>query len=173
MYVWTSKTAFAYQGIGGANNEANQEMFFVPPINCRTPKTINNIPLIQKTGTGGVDFTGGISIVAEFGASILVNGAASTASPQAIDGNPNFVTYLISGLTGNVSISSNKQIYVSYYGANGVAALAGFYSGFIFKPEIRSTALTSEVTDICLPNIELDLSSLESFDSYQWFYNGL
>ncbi|MDB2426618.1 T9SS type B sorting domain-containing protein [Flavobacteriaceae bacterium] len=173
MYVWTSKTAFAYQGIGGANNEANQEMFFVPPINCRTPKTINNIPLIQKTGTGGVDFTGGISIVAEFGASILVNGAASTASPQAIDGNPNFVTYLISGLTGNVSISSNKQIYVSYYGANGVAALAGFYSGFIFKPEIRSSALTSEVTDICLPNIELDLSSLESFDSYQWFYNGL
>ena len=173
MYVWTSKTAFAYQGIGGTNNEANQEMFFVPPLNCRTPKTINNIPLIQNTGTGSVDFTGGITIVAELGASILVNGAASTASPQAVDGNTNFVTYLISGLTGDVSISSDKQIYVSYYGANGVAALAGFYSGFIFKPEIRSSALTTVVTDICIPNIELDLSSLESFDSYQWFYNGL
>ena len=173
MYVWTSKTAFAYQGIGGTNNEANQEMFFVPPLNCRTPKTINNIPLIQNTGTGSVDFTGGITIVAELGASILVNGAASTASPQAVDGNTNFVTYLISGLTGDVSISSDKQIYVSYYGANGAAALAGFYSGFIFKPEIRSSALTTVVTDICIPNIELDLSSLESFDSYQWFYNGL
>lgn len=31
LYVWTSKTTFAYQGIGGVNSEANQELFFVPP----------------------------------------------------------------------------------------------------------------------------------------------
>ena len=173
MYVWTSKTAFAYQGIGGSSSEANQELFFVPPMNCKTPKTINNIPLIQNTGTGSVAFLGGITIVSEVGASVLVNGAATTALPQTVNGNPNFETYLVSGLSGNVSVSSNKQIYVAYYGANGAAALGGFYSGFIFKPEIASSALTSVVTEICIPNIELGLNSLESFDSYQWYYNGI
>ena len=128
MYVWTSKTAFAYQGIGGSNNEANQELFFVPPLNCKTPKTINNIPLIQNTGTGSAVFSGGITIVTEVDASIFVNGAVMTAPPQAVNGNPNFETYLINGLSGNVSVSSDKQIYISYYGANGVAALGGFYS---------------------------------------------
>ena len=173
MYVWTSKTAFAYQGIGGSSSEANQELFFVPPINCKTPKTINNIPLIQNTGAGSVAFSGGITIVSEVGASVLVNGAATTALPQTIIGNPNFETYLISGLSGNVSVSSDKQIYVSYYGANGAAALGGFYSGFIFKPEIASSALTTGVSELCIPNIELNISSLESFDSYQWYYNGI
>ena len=173
MYVWTSKTAFAYQGIGGSSSEANQELFFVPPLNCKTPKTINNIPLIQNTGTGSAVFSGGITIVSEVGASVLVNGATTTVSPQQVNGNPNFETYLLSGLTGNVSVSSDKQIYVSYYGANGAAALGGFYSGFIFKPEITSIALATEITELCIPNIELNISSLETFDSYQWFYNGL
>ena len=172
MYVWTSKTAFAYQGIGGSNNEANQELFFVPPLNCKTPKTINNIPLIQNTGTGSAVFSGGITIVTEVDASIFVNGAVMTAPPQAVNGNPNFETYLINGLSGNVSVSSDKQIYISYYGASGVAALGGFYSGFIFKPEIASAGLTTVVTELCIPNIELNISSLETFDAYQWFYNG-
>jgi gliding motility-associated-like protein len=172
MYVWTSKTAFAYQGIGGSSSEANQELFFVPPLNCKTPKTINNIPLIQNTGSGSAVFSGGITIVTEVGASVLVNGAAITVSPQQVK-NSTFETYLISGLTGNVSVSSDKQIYVSYYGANGAAALGGFYSGFIFKPEITPKALTTVVSELCIPNIELNISSLETFDSYQWFYNGV
>ena len=46
------------------------------------------------------------------------------------------MTYQTAALVGNVSISSDKQIYVSYYGASGYASLGGFYSGFIFKPEI-------------------------------------
>ena len=175
MYVWTSKTAFAYQGIGGVSSEANQEMFFVPPLNCKTPKTINNIPLIQNTGTGSAVFTGGITIVSEVGAAIFINDDTTNftpVTPKTVKGNPNFVTYLVSGLTGNVSVSSDKQIYISYYGASGVASLGGFYSGFIFKPEISSKGLTTVVTELCIPNIELNISSLESFDTYQWFYNG-
>ena len=173
MYVWTSKTAFAYQGIGGSDSEANQELFFVPPLNCKTPKTIDNIPLIQNTGTGSITFSGGVTIVAEVGASVLVNGSPTTSVPQTILGNPNFVTYLISGLTGNVSISSDQQIYVSYYGANGAAALGGFYSGFIFKPEIAASPLSTAASELCISNIELGLNSLETFDAYQWYYNGI
>lgn len=46
LYVQTSKNVFAYQGVGG-NSQANQEMFFVPPLSCQTPKIIDNIPLIN------------------------------------------------------------------------------------------------------------------------------
>ena len=100
--MWTSKTTFAYQGIGGTNNEANQEMFFVPPLNCKAPRRIDNIPLIQSSGSGDVTFIGGITIVAETGASIQINGVPTTASPQSVLGNFNYETYLISGLTGDI-----------------------------------------------------------------------
>ena len=172
LYVWTSKTTFAYQGIGGDSNEANQELFFVPPLNCKAPRSIDNIPMIQSSGTGGMSFTGGIAIVAETGAAVNVNGVLTTAIPQAVNGNSNYVTYLISGLSGNVSVSSTGQIYVSYYGANGYAALGGFYSGFIFKPEIASEAIDVTIEELCIPFIELSLGSEATFDAYQWFYNG-
>jgi len=172
LYVWTSKTTFAYQGIGGTNNDANQELFFVPPLNCKAPRAIDNIPLIESSGSTGANFNGGITIVAEAGADVNINGAPTTAPPQVILGNSNFVTYLISGLSGNVSVTSDGQIYVSYYGASGAAALGGFYSGFIFKPEITSTALDVTVDNICIPFIELNLGSQETFDAYQWFFNG-
>ena len=173
LYVWTSKTTFAYQGIGGTNNEANQELFFVPPLNCKAPRSIDNIPLIQSSGTGGMTFTGGITIVAETGAAVNINGVPTTATPQAVNGNSNYVTYQITGLSGNISVSSDGQIYVSYYGANGAAAVGGFYSGFIFKPEITSDPIDIAVQELCIPFIELSLGSEEAFDAYQWFYNGI
>ena len=172
LYVWTSKTTFAYQGIGGTSNEANQELFFVPPLNCETPRRIDNIPLIQSSGSGGATFNGGVTIVAETGAVVNVNGTPTTTTPQTVLGNSNYVTYLVNGLSGNVSVTSDGQIYVSYYGANGAAALGGFYSGFIFKPEIISNAVDITVNELCIPFIELSLSTEDSFDAYQWFYNG-
>lgn len=172
LYVWTSKTTFAYQGIGGTSSEANQELFFVPPLNCETPRTIDNIPLIQSSGTGGATFNGGVTIVAESGSTVNINGAPITASPQPVYGNSGYETYLVNGLSGNVSITSDGQIYVSYYGANGAAALGGFYSGFIFKPEIISNVIDVSANELCIPFIELSLSTEDSFDAYQWFYNG-
>lgn len=172
LYVWTSRTTFAYQGIGGTTSEANQELFFVPPLNCKAPRSIDNIPLIEASGSTGTNFTGGITIVAEADAAVNINGIPTTATPQTVLGNSNFVTYLISGLSGNVSVTSDGQIYVSYYGASGAAALGGFYSGFIFKPEVTSSALDVTVDNICIPFIELNLGSEETFDAYQWFFNG-
>ena len=49
MYVSTSEDVFAYQGIGGAS-EANQGMFFVPPLSCESRGDINNIALIDEIG---------------------------------------------------------------------------------------------------------------------------
>jgi hypothetical protein len=53
----------------------------------------------------------------------------------AIVGNPNFVRYTVNGLSGNVTIKSTRQVYVSYFGTNG-AATGGYYSGFDTKPKL-------------------------------------
>ena len=48
MYVTTSKNVFAYQGVGGnGNSEANQGMFFVPPLSCNNRGDLNSIANIQ------------------------------------------------------------------------------------------------------------------------------
>ena len=51
LYVRTSKNVYAWQGIGGIGSEANQGMFFVPPLSCQSQGEVNNIPLIENIGT--------------------------------------------------------------------------------------------------------------------------
>ena len=47
MYISSNKDVFVYQGTGGST-EANQEMFFVPPISCGSRGDVNNIPWDTK-----------------------------------------------------------------------------------------------------------------------------
>ena len=182
LYVRSSKNIFAYQGIGGSDSQANQNMHFVPPLSCQTPKSINNIPLINEVG-GLTDFLGTVCIVTKTGATLnfIIDGVNYTFAslpsnlningPLNVTGNPNFVTYTIEGLTGNVSVFSTEQVYVSYYGTSGAATYGGFYSGFTFKPEIVFQPTVTNLSD-CIPNINLNVNSISNFDVYQWFFNG-
>jgi gliding motility-associated-like protein len=174
LYVWTSKNVFAYQGVGGRDNAANQGMFFVPPLNCETPIVVDNIPLIQEIGSR--DFEGGLSILTKSDAVLKVNGTTVVGSgmdyigPTTVDGKTHYVTYLIRDLSGNVSIESTKEVYVAAFGFNGSAAFGGYYSGFSIKPEVFfDSALSS---DGCLPGVKLGLNSLTSFDIFQWYKDG-
>ncbi|WP_395050057.1 IgGFc-binding protein [Flavobacterium sp.] len=92
LYVTTSESVFAYQSIGGSNTtnnpSANQNLFFVPPLNCATPNSVDNIPQIQSIGN--TTFVGGLNIVTETDALVKINGANITASAVAIIGNPGF-----------------------------------------------------------------------------------
>lgn len=182
LYVSSSKNIFAYQGIGGSDSQANQNMHFVPPLSCQTPKSINNIPKINEVGNL-IDFIGTVCIVTKTGAdlSFIINGVNYTSAtlpnnynlngPLAVTGNPNFVTYTMDSLTGNVSVFSTEQVYVSYYGSSGAATYGGFYSGFTFKPEIVFQPVVGTTTN-CIPNINLNVNSISNFDIYQWYYNG-
>lgn len=168
LYVTTSENVFAYQSIGGTASPANQNLFFVPPLNCATPNSVDNIPMIQFIGS--IPFTGGLNIVTETGASVKINGLNTTASAETITGNPKFVRYTINGLFGNVSVKSDKQVYVSYFGTNGAATYGGYYSGFDLKPEIVSDRLSLANTS-CIPNVILKINILSSYDSFQWYKN--
>lgn len=168
LYVTSSQNIFAYQSIGGTNAAANQNLFFVPPIKCTTPNTVNNIPFIESIGN--IKFNGGLNIVTEAGAIVTINEQPIAVLPTPISGNPNFVSYTKNNLYGNIKVKSTKQVYVSYFGTNGAATYGGYYSGFDTKPEVV-TERVSITNSKCIPNIILKISSLSSYDSFQWYKN--
>ncbi|MDP3353647.1 MAG: T9SS type B sorting domain-containing protein [Flavobacteriaceae bacterium] len=169
LFVSSSEKVFAYQSIGGNTSPANQNMFFVPPLNCATPNIVNNIPQIQSIGNI-TNYVGVLNIVTETGASVKINNIPTTATAVPITGNPNYERYTLSNLTGNISVVSSKQVYVSYFGNSGVATYGGYYSGFDLKPEIVSDKITINET-ACIPNVVLKISTLSSYDAFQWFEN--
>jgi gliding motility-associated-like protein len=180
LFITTSENVFAYQSIGGLapgiqpnglpnNPPANQNLFFVPPLNCATPNNVNNIPFIQSIGD--VNFTGGINIITETDALVKINGGIITEAPVAIFGNPKFVRYTINRLFGNISVISEKQVYVSYFGTNGAATYGGYYSGFDLKPELTITKSAS-ILGSCIPNIIIKTEFDEDYD-YQWYKNNV
>ena len=188
LYLRASKNVFAYQAIGsvdgdGDPNKANQNLHFMPPLSCQTPKTINNIPFINQVGNDN-GFNGTVCLVTKIGATLefLINGNNYTlatlptnitiSGPLSVDGNNDYETYTFAGLSGNISVFSSKQVYLSYYGSSGFATYGGFYSGFTFKPEIGQQEINVTQSN-CIPNVELEVNSLSGFDTFQWFFNGV
>jgi gliding motility-associated-like protein len=184
LYVRTSEKVFAYQGIGGTTGDPNQNMHFVPPLSCATPKSINNIPLINKIGNLD-NFVATVCLVTETGSTLnfIVNGVnyslatlssssiAGVSGPFPVVGKPEFVTYKLSDLTGNVSVFSSTQLYLSYFGSSGFATYGGFYSGFTYNPEITFKNLSASQSG-CIPFVELTVNSISAFDIFNWFQDG-
>ena len=136
LYVETNKKVFAYQGIGANTSEANQGLFFVPPLSCENRGEVDNIPMIEKIGT--TTFTGGITVVTNKGATVNINGVAitdaslNTSGPFEVIGT-GYETYKVLDLTGDVAIQGSGELYCAYFNQNGAATSGSFYSGFTRK----------------------------------------
>ena len=177
MYISTNNDVFVYQGTGGGS-EANQEMFFVPPISCGSRGDVNNIPFIEEIGTK--IFNGAVSIVSRKDDSVEVNGAGLTSQPGGITVEgpfdvPNkteYVTYRVEGLSGNVSVTSSGELYVAYFTENSSATSGAFYSGFASNPrldlDLNASKLGSCISESGTSNIVLNVSNDGNFDSVQW-----
>ena len=50
--------------------------------------------------------------------------------PQPVTGTPDYETYKITGLSGNVTIESTEEIAVALYNVSGDVGAAGYFSGF-------------------------------------------
>ena len=183
MYVETTNPVFAYQGIGGIGsgalpNEANQGLFFVPPLNCENRGNVDNIPFIRNIGT--TVFTGGISIVTNKGSDIKINGLLITSLPPTsplkitgpliVTGNDKYVTYKIIGIDSEVSVESTGELYCSYFNQNGSATSGGYYSGFPSAPEITFNSKNPSLGN-CIPNVVLEVSNKGLYDSYVWLFD--
>ncbi|WP_194767826.1 T9SS type B sorting domain-containing protein [Tamlana sp. I1] len=172
MYVKTSEAVFAYQGVGANDSEANQGLFFVPPLSCETRGNIDNIANIDKVGN--TIYSGGVTIVTKTGANVTINHLAlsnfSTIGPSAVTGNANYVTYKINGLTGNISVQGDNELYVAYFNENNAATSGSFYSGFPAVPEINFDAEFATLGN-CIPNITLEAANTQNFDSFKWMFD--
>ena len=173
MYVQTSNPVFAYQGVGGEINSApNQGMFFVPPLSCESRGDVNNIATIEEIGSPVED--GGITIVTNTGATVTINGAPITDftvfGPSSVLGNPNYVTYKVRNLIGNVSVQSTGELYCAYFNRDGFAASGSFYSGFPSPPEITFNTSVATLGN-CIPNVSLEALNTSLFDSFEWYFD--
>ncbi len=184
LYVRSGKNIFAYQSVGDnvRGDEANQEMFFVPPLSCQTPKSIDNIPSIESVGNRV--FTSRVTLTTKTGSGLnfIINKVPYTLAtlppnvnvfgPTTVTGNTEYECYVLTGLTGNVSVFSTSQLYLAAYGSDGAATFGGYYSGFTFKPEVNFQQLNVTQSS-CIPNVKLNVSSLTGFDLFQWYFNNV
>jgi gliding motility-associated-like protein len=168
LHVLSSENVSAYQSIGGDFSSANQNLFFVPPLNCATPSIVDNIPSIESIGN--TFYNGGLNIVTEADATVTINNIPISSLPIAVTGNTNYVRYTVFNQTGSIAVKSTRQVYVSYFGTNGAATYGGYYSGFDIKPEIVTDKITVS-NSACIPNIVLKISTLSSYDTFQWYFN--
>ena len=173
LYVQTSNPVFAYQGIGGEPGSApNQGMFFVPPLSCENRGDVDNIANIDRIGNA--NFDGGVSIVTNKLATVTINGQPiddfAPQGPFAVDGNPDYETYKVSGLSDNVTVQSTGELYCAYFNQNGFAASGSFYSGFPSPPEINFTTDIDNLGN-CIPNVTLQSVNTNLFDSVEWFFD--
>ncbi|QTD38174.1 T9SS type B sorting domain-containing protein [Polaribacter batillariae] len=182
MYIQTSEKVFAYQGIGGLNNsgnpaEANQGMFFVPPLSCENRKAVINIPKIDKIG--GLVFTGGISIITNKTATVNINNlpidnqptTVNVNGPFNVSGNSEYVTYKLTGLNDNVIIESTDELYCAYFNSNTNASSGSFYSGFPSAPEVNFDTSISTVGNCIGNDLKLKAANDAIFDEFEWFFD--
>ena len=175
MYVFTSHEAYAFQALAGAAAQNTGDINFIAPVNCLLSSTVDNIPTI--TDMAGATINGGVTIVAstaiadsdiivKYGSS-QVSTATLIAAKTALAGNPNWKTYYISGLTGDVSVAANGPIAVGFFGFSGSAGSSGYFSGFETIPTLNVTV----VGDGCLPSSILTATA--GFTSYAWYNSGV
>ncbi|MDC0654770.1 T9SS type B sorting domain-containing protein [bacterium] len=196
MYVRTqgdTHPVFAYQGVGidGSGNavNANQGMFFVPPISEDAQDDINNIAQIDKIGDK--NYEGSISIVFKKDATLEINTGSDESGtytytaydttslfPNEVIGKPGYLTLSIADLVGDIQVKSNDELYVAYYNRSDYATSGGFYAGFATPPS-TSIDLTLQSLGTC---VEVDpttgeyifngngfeMTNPDFFDTWQW-----
>ena len=180
LYVRTSKDSYAFQGISYGGN-ANQGMFFVPPLSCTSTNDVDNVPNISEIG--GAAFNGYVTVVSQVSDTIVFSdqdntnigftsptfsGGVVLKGPSTVTGQTNYVTYKLSGLDGNVSVFSSGELYLSFFNQNGSATSGSFYSGFPNPPLVEIDAFIDPTIGNCSSNSILGIANASTFDSFQW-----
>lgn len=144
IYVKASKPVFAYQLIGGDSSYPTSGLNFIPPLSCFFQESVY-LPAINQIGTS--TYNADLMILTYSNATITINGnPINTSQAQAVLGNTDWVTYRISGYTGNVNVVSTGPLAVGVFGASGAAGYAGYYSGFGSAPQDTPVTVCSSST---------------------------
>jgi len=144
IYVKSSKPVFAYQLIGGATSSPTSGLNFIPPLSCFFQESVY-LPAIDEIGSTTYDAD--LMILTYSNATITINGKPiNTSQAQTVLGNTDWVTYRISGYSGNVNVVSTGPLAVGVFGSSGAAGYAGYYSGFGSAPQDTPVTVCSSTT---------------------------
>ncbi len=141
MYINSSKPIYLYQILSGSStsSEATTGLNFIPPLSCFFQRKVDLIPSIDNIGN--FNYNTDIFALTETGSTVTINGTPTTAQPQSVQGNSDWVTYRIPNYTGNVIVESTGPLAVGVFGTDNIAVgFSGYYSGFGSEP--RDTAVT-------------------------------
>ncbi|MFC3755377.1 gliding motility-associated C-terminal domain-containing protein [Chryseobacterium tructae] len=167
MNISATKNVYVYQLLSGAtsgNEFASGGMNFIPPVSCFMPTKIEEIGFINKIGND--TFTTRLNIITQKGATVTVGGNSIAAGngPYPVAGNPDWETYSILGVSGNITVNSNKPVTAGIAAGNGAVGYGGYFAGFSSVPVITKTG-------DCYNGVLLQVES--GYDDYKWYHNGV
>lgn len=166
MNISASKNIYVYQllaGVSTGNEYPTGGMNFIPPLSCFMPNKIDEIGFINKIGTS--TFNTKLNIITQTGATVTLNGnpIAAANGPYAVTGNPNWVTYSVPNISGNITVNSTKSVTAGIAAGSGAVGYGGYFAGFSSVPAITKTG-------DCYAGILLQVDN--TYDGYQWYLNG-
>lgn len=158
MYITSSKPIYLYQILAGGLSDATSGLNFIPPLSCFFQKSVDLIPRIDSIGFN--QYFTDILVLTYTNSIVTINGVVTNALPQTVLGSNDWVTYRISGFSGNVVVESTGPLAVGIFGTDGDAVgFSGYYSGFGSEPKDTNTIICSSGTTNLLDKIDGNLEA--------------
>ncbi len=163
MNIRASKNIYTYQ-IASKGSPTNSSFsvgsfILVPPVNCYLPNTIDQIGFIGN----GEPLFAKLNILTLKDAKVKVNGnlLGPSEGPEEVIGNEDWGNFLYFARDSHITIESDNSVAVGLFTRNQIG---GYFAGFSSVPAISKSG-------DCLTEIKLSVDN--TYDSYQWFKDGL